>query len=165
MTGFTCNLVFTKLVFTNSFFWERNILRQKKVNIFWIFIKKSCHIGYFSQFRLWQQLPGNKKVHGYLISFEPQMIRSSYKEHLSKLSRLFKSYMLIFWRLLKVFGDKNLEISHQDLKTFYSYATNLSCEIIRENLHAIFAFSNNSSTCSKSQILFLVCKIYAWRHF
>ena len=77
----------------------------------------------------WEQ----KKVHGYLISFEPQMIRSSYKDHLSKLkywlsySRLFESYMsLSFWRLLKIFGDKNLEISRQDQKTFYSYATSSS---------------------------------------
>ena len=77
----------------------------------------------------WEQ----KKVHGYLMSFEPQMIRSSYKDHLSKLkyrfsySRLFESYMsLSFWRLLKFFGDKNLEISRQDLKIFYSYATSSS---------------------------------------
>ena len=26
-----------------------------------------------------------KKVHGYLISFEPQMVRSLYKDHSSKL--------------------------------------------------------------------------------
>ena len=61
------------------------------------------------------------------------MIRSSYKDHLSKLkyrlsySWLFENYMpLSFWRLLKFFGDKNLEISCQDLKTFHSYATSSS---------------------------------------
>ena len=26
---------------------------------------------------------GAKKVHGYIISFEPQMVRSSFKDHLS----------------------------------------------------------------------------------
>ena len=52
------------------------------------------------------------------------MIQSSYKDHLSKLkyrlsySQLFESYMLSFWRLLKFFGDKNLEISRQDLNIF-----------------------------------------------
>ena len=30
-TSFTCNMIFTKFVFTNSFFCEGNILRQKKL--------------------------------------------------------------------------------------------------------------------------------------
>ena len=59
------------------------------------------------------------------------MMQNSYKDHLSKLkyrlsySQLFESYMLSFWRLLKFFGDKNLEISRQDLNTLYSYATSI----------------------------------------
>ena len=110
------------------FFLGKKHFKTKKVNIFWIFIKnKVVTLGTFLNFVYDSSYLGTKKVHGYLISFEPQMIRSSYKDHLSKVSRLFKSYMsLSFWRLLKVFGDKNLEISRQDLKTFYSYATSSS---------------------------------------
>ena len=44
------------------------------------------------------------------------------------------------------------------------FKLNLSCKIIRENLYAIFALSNNSSTRNKSQILFLASKIYARWH-
>ena len=80
-----------------------------------------------------------------------------------------------FWLLLSFFGDNYLKGFRQDLITFYSYATssskiepfklNRSCKFIRGNLHAIFALSNNSSNRNKSQILFLVGKMYARWHF
>ena len=115
--------------------WNKHF-KTKKVGITWNFIKNKIKVilGTFLNFIYDSSYLGTKKVYGYFISFEPQMIRnSSYKDHLSKLkyrlsfSRLFESYMaLSFWRLLKFFGDKNLEISRQDLKTFYSYATSSS---------------------------------------
>ena len=53
------------------------------------------------------------------------------------------------------------------LQAFQNYPPcklNLNCEIVRENLYAIFAHLNNSSNCKKSQILFLARKIYTrWR--
>ena len=71
---------------------------------------------------------GQKKVHGYLISFEPQMLQSSFKDHLSQLKYqlsygwLFESYMSV----LSFFGDDCLESFRQDLKTFNSYARSSS---------------------------------------
>ena len=53
----------------------------------------------------------------------------------------------------------------QAVRKYVLFKLNLNCEIIRENLRAIFALSNNSSNCKKSQILFLACKIYARWHF
>ena len=53
---------------------------------------------------------GTKKVHGYLISFEPQMVRSSFKDHLGKLKSIiiglvirklhvgkFLTTFIVFW--------------------------------------------------------------------
>ena len=72
----TCNINFTKFVFANSFFCERNILRQKKVNIFWNFIKTKVKVtlGVFPNFVYDSSYLETKKVHGYLIFFEPQMV-------------------------------------------------------------------------------------------
>ena len=43
-TSFTCNIIFTEFVFTNIFFCEGIILRRKKVNIFWNFIKNKVEV-------------------------------------------------------------------------------------------------------------------------
>ena len=64
---------------------------DKKVNIFWNFIKSKVKVtlGVFLNFVYDNSFLWTKKVHGYLISFEPQMVRSSYKDHVSNLkSRL-----------------------------------------------------------------------------
>ena len=111
-TSFTCNIIFTKFVFTNSFFCKGNILRQKKVNIFWNFIKNKVKVklGVFLNFVYDSSYLETKKVHDYLIYFEQQMVQSSYKDHLSKLKYrlslgwLFESYILLsFWQLLTFF--------------------------------------------------------------
>ena len=105
-TSFTCNIIFTKSVFTSSFFCEGNALRQKKFTYSeiswkiklrsrWVFFSILFFFCYDSSYL------GQKKVQGYLISFEPQMVRSSFKGHLSKLKYrfsydwLFESYMSV----------------------------------------------------------------------
>ena len=72
------------------------------------------------------------------------------------------------------FVEPIMESCHQDLKTLFicckqfknydPFKLNLNCEIIRENLRAIFELSNNSSNCNKSQIFLLACKIYTKWH-
>ena len=128
-------------------------------------------LGTFLNFVYGSSYKGTKIVHGYLISFVPQMVQSSYKDHLIRLflrstklkyrlpkGRLFESYRpLSFWRLSTFYGDDYLESFHQDLKTFWKLKTficyrqfknyeafklNLNCEIIRGNLHTIFALSS-----------------------
>ena len=47
--------------------------------------KVKVTLGVFLNFVYDSSYLETKKVHGYLISFEPQMVRSSYKDHLSKL--------------------------------------------------------------------------------
>ena len=86
-TSFTCNIIFTKFVFTNSFFLRKKRFKTKKVNVFCNFIKNKIKVtvGVFLNFIYGSNYLETKKVHGYLISFEPQMVRSSYKDHPSKL--------------------------------------------------------------------------------
>ena len=62
-TSFTCNIIFTKFVFNNILFCEGNIFRQKKLNIFWNFIKDKVKVtlGVFLDFVYGQQLSGDKK--------------------------------------------------------------------------------------------------------
>ena len=123
-----------------------------------------------------------KKVHGYLISFEPPMVQSSFKDHLSKLKYrlslgwLFESYMSAsFWLLLSFFSDNYLESFRKRPKSFLIHMLQAveklwttqikpySCKTITEYLYAIFALSSNSSNPNKSQILF--GKTYARWHF
>ena len=47
--------------------------------------KVKVTLGTFLNFVYGSSYLGTKKVHGYLISFEPQVVRSSYKDHLNKL--------------------------------------------------------------------------------
>ena len=171
---------------------RRKRFKIKKVNIFWNFIKDKVKVTLitFLNFVNGSCYLGTKKVDCYLISFEPQTVQSSYKDYLSKLflrstklkywlsqGWLFESYRSlkflttfnVFWWYL--FGklssrSKNfLFTRYKQFKNYEPFKLNLSCEIIRENLHAIFVLSNNSSNYNKSQILFLNCKIYARWHF
>ena len=133
-TSFTCNIIFTKFVFNNILFCEGNIFRQKKLNIFWNFIKNKVKVtlGVFLSFVYDSSYLETKKVPGYFISFEPQMVRSSNKDQLSKLNidrhkvGCSKVTYRWRWRLLTFFGDNCLENSRQDLKAFYSYDTSSS---------------------------------------
>ena len=52
----------------------------------------------------------------------------------------------------------------QAVQNYEPFKLDLSSEIIRENLYALFALSNNSSNCNKSQILFLACGIWCHPH-
>ena len=60
---------------------------QLSQSLLWLFLKK---IPIFSQFYLiftyfTSYIYKKKKVHGYLISLEPQVVRIPYKDHLNKL--------------------------------------------------------------------------------
>ena len=148
---------------------QRKHFRTKKVNLFWNFIKNKFKVtlGIFLNFLYDSSYLWTKKVHGYLISFEPQMVRSSYNDHLCKLKYRFSIGLVI-----RKLDDNYLESSRQDLKFFLFICykqlkndepvnLNFSCKIIREYLYAIFGLSKNSSKRSKFQILFMDCKIYS----
>ena len=125
---------------------RRKGFKTKKVNISLNFIKNKIKVtvGVFLNFIYDSNYLETKKVDDYLISFEPQMVRGSYKDHPSKLKyRLskgwsFESYIsLSFWWFLTLFGDNYVESSRQDLKTSYSYAIS-SSKMSHSNLKYCF---------------------------
>ena len=74
-------------------FFAKKRFKTKKVNIFWNFIinKVKVMLDTFLNFVYGSFYLGTKRN----ISFEPQMVRSSYKDHLSKL--FLRSTKLKYW--------------------------------------------------------------------
>lgn len=47
---------------------------------------------------------------------------------------------------------------YKQFKNYWTFRLNLKCEIVRENLDAVFALPNNSSNCNKCQVFLWLVK-------